>query len=425
MEFDLRAHLRDLSATPPVPPEAVPTAAVLARVHRGRALRTAGAAVASAAAVLAAGAVVYAAPWDGPTPPPADTPHPTTEAPEPTSTHEPSPEPTPIETATPAPPATPSPVALTASGELVELDPSTGDVVRQIAADADWSGPLAVDRERGYVYLTKSTDWDDPEWPGTVQRVSIADATVVDVAHGRSPALAPDGGTLAFVSEATIPDPHEADQAPIEVNTVTTLDLADGSTTSVVDPWPSWGARAVGEPVWSADGARIYLHVGWVDEPFGTQVLVLDPATDTVINEETMAVTPREPRQSWARPIVLPDGRLAVTVDARGPDVGTEPTDLPVEWETGGPNSVDTFAAVVDPVNGSVLEQLEVAGHDVDRIVAAARDGGGLAFVDWRSASGESSSVLHLVGPDGVVELGRSTWGPDGDGEEGIVAISW
>lgn len=88
MEFDLRAHLRDLSAAPTVHPEAVPTDVVLARVRRGRALRATSVAVASAAAVLAVGAVVYASPWQST--PPAQTPRPTATEPAPTTSPEPT-----------------------------------------------------------------------------------------------------------------------------------------------------------------------------------------------------------------------------------------------------------------------------------------------------------------------------------------------
>lgn len=427
MEFDLRTHLRDLGAAPSLPSDAVPAGAVLARVRRGRAVRTVGVGVVSAAAVLAVGAVVYAAPWDQPTPPPADSPRPTTQSPAPTSTQMPSPEPTsaPTPTVPPEQAAGPSPIALTASGELVELDARTGAVLRRIAADAAWAEPLAVDRERGHVYVAKVVMPGEPEWPGgsTVQRVSIAESTVVDVAEGRSPALSPDGRRLAFVSQATTPDPWDEDHALIQVNAVTTLDLTDGSTRSVVDPWGSQDSRAVGDPVWSADGARIYVQTGWVDAPFGAQVLVIDPATDTVLDEASMAVTTQDALQEWSRPVVLPDGRLAVTVSARGPDVGTDPGD-PHSWETGAPDSVDEFAAVVNPANGSVIDRPEVPGFDVDLILAAAPDGG-LAFVDFQHTADASSHVLYLVGPDGVVEIGRWDWSPERETKEGIVAIAW
>lgn len=101
MEFDLVRGLRDLSAAPDVPTDAVPLGPVAARVRRGRTLRAAGVAATSAAAVLVIGAVVYASPWQ-PTPPVAG----------PTPSVEPTPEPP------------PEPVTITWSYEATATSPS-------------------------------------------------------------------------------------------------------------------------------------------------------------------------------------------------------------------------------------------------------------------------------------------------------------
>lgn len=413
MEFDLTQGLRDLSRTPPITP--LPADPVVRRVRRGRAIRTTAVGLATAAVVIGAAAIVNAAPWQNP-PPPAETPAPTVE-PTPSETPEPKP------SQTPARDALPPIVGLTVDGALLELDPDTGQTLRNIANDPDWSGPLALDRERGHVYLTKDLGWDSAGRPGTVQRVSITDGTVVDIDRGRSPALTRDGRTLAYVSTATTPNREAFGPEVVEAYAVTTLDLDSGATRSVIDSFGDSPARSIGSPAWSADGTRIYVHVGWVDGPFQQLVLAVDPATDVTLDESTMALRPRDLGQSWSWPVVLPDGRLVVSIDAQGPEYEPHWPEPDVAWETGSPDSVDVFAAVVDPTTGAVLERLENPRADVDRVVAAGPDGQ-LAFIDLLDGGG-ANWVLYLSGPDRVREIGRGTWRDDDALDEGIAVVAW
>lgn len=406
MEYDLPHGLHDLAQTTPVGP--LPTGDVITRVRRGRTLRTTTIALASAAVVIGAVTLVNAAPWNTAPIPPAT----------PTPTQDPTPDPTPDASPTPAPeetaPAqTPPPLGLSVNGDLVELDPTDGSVVRTIASDPGWVGPLALDRERGTLYVTRHRGWDSDEWPGTVQRVSITDGTIVDIGRGRSPALTRDGRTLAYVSTSAT--------ANGDAYVITTLDVDTGESRTIVDSAADTLARAVGPLAWSADGTLIYLQVGWGDAPFSELVLAVDPAADTMVDDAVSALRPSDLAQSWSHPIVLADGRLVVTVTEVGPDheIGYPESD-DVEWETGAADSVDVFAAVVDPTSGEIVERVEIPGVDVDQVVASGPDDR-IVVIDTVGPH----HVLYLAGPDGAREIGTVEWASDTISDVGIATVAW
>lgn len=386
MEFDLRDHLRDLSAAPSVPAEAVPTTPVLARIRRGRARRATAVATVSAAAVLAIGAVVYAAPWRVPPPPPADTP-------EPTATSEPAPTPTPTETPEPTeepPTATPAPYAITSGGDLIELDPETGAVVRTVASSPDWTESLSLTPDRRYAYVGAMSYSDEgADWPGEIQRVSLADGAVETVlTSANDPAVSPDGTRLAYLAYA----PGDARATE---RSLTVMDLRTGTVTaSIQDEQCVECERIVTTPTWLPDG-RLVIGLGWTDGYPGVAQFLVDPATTATLGAATLLGPDNsgDLQGDWfGRTALAADGTLLVPAEEGSAD----------QWDAryaydrdGGPgsNQPTGLLVVVDRGTGSVLDRIPVDGMPTS--VAAEPDGEAALVVVWPTTGSDVPSVLQ------------------------------
>lgn len=310
MDFDLQSGLHELSRTPAVGPEVVPVDRVLTRVHRERMMRGAGVGALSTGAVVGIAVAAWAVGTDREPPtPPAQT----TAVPTPTPTAEPSPtvEPTPVPTADLGlPPVEPVPtpplVAVTGDGEVVLLDPATGErrlVVGGISTDDPGKVAVTVDRSGSVAYVSHSTG---PDARYEILRISLTSGTTEVVAEGLGPALSPDGGTLAYAGpDASLPEGTESWGLNLR-------DLATGVTRHL-SAGPYDPARWVGQPTWAVDGTAVYLEVGWSE---GGSVARVDPASMTSLEEVQAFDT--GPGQSWSEPDVLDDGRLVLFSRGQG-----------------------------------------------------------------------------------------------------------
>ncbi len=372
MEFDLQRGLHDLSGAPTIGPDAVPTAPVLRRVHRGRTLRAAAAGVASVIVVAGVAAVVHAAPWQAV--PPVQTPAPTVE---PSPTVEPTPDTSPTPDPTPAETATANPiVALTVAYELVEMDPDTGEVLRVIATDDAWTGPISVSPDREYAYVGAAGDVTFD----SIYRVSLRDGTAdVVVEEGSDPAISPDGRTLAYVGLAADPG---SDGEVAGCTAVALLDLDSGEHRFLPDSERCLVERNFERPAWSADGSLLYVSVGWSDAwPPANWIVAVDPGTslqDGLLLEP--AVPGEEMWAGWREPTLLADGRLAVFgYTGGGADWWAEETDY---W-TGS-----SHLAILDPDTSEVVQRIETPGMDL--IDLAAPTGGERLAILTRDPTSES-----------------------------------
>lgn len=315
MEYDLQSALRRLSQSAPVPDEPVGPDTVMTRVRRRRAVRATLTATVGAAAALVTAVAVQAVPWQD-TPPVAPSPTRSATA-EPTPTRTPVSEPTaePTETSRPVVPSPPL-VALTDDGELVLLDPASGETLRVVAQDPGFAfGNLAVDRARGVVYLTREQDPGSDTAGAEVVSVSLADGTVEPLGPGWAPALSPDGTTLAHLGPLEGVPTYER----FTERALILRDLASGVSRWVPDGTGVDFMRGVEEPTWSTDGTRVLVGVGWAGE--------MDPGTGwlTAVDPENPPATLndadrfaegtldgsmpyRQPQQAFS----LPDGRLVV-----------------------------------------------------------------------------------------------------------------
>lgn len=396
MEFDLQRGLRDLSGAPSIAPDAVPTDRVLTRVHRGRALRATAIGAVSLAVVVGAAVAVYAAPWQPV--PPVVTPSPTLEpSPTPDVTPEPTAEPTPTETPEPDLPAI---VGLTSTGDLVELDPESGEVGETyLTGLADPSRTtVTVDRATGVVFFDRLNE-------GTgryeVVRLSLDTGDPQVVAEGFEPALSPDGRTLAYIG--FVPDGSF-------IMAATLLDLESGEARYFPDKEWCECDRSIGTPAWSQDGSHLFVPMSWTDIfPSPAWVVDLRPDQDASLQDGTL-LEPTDPGETlwagWSSPTPLDDGRLAVFGYQGGPDSSSE--DM-TSWTT------TSHIAILDPASAEPVERVETPGLDVVDM-AAAPDGDGLAIV-VRDLTDPASPTWSLYRWDGAGGLRGVA--------QGIVAIAW
>lgn len=287
----------------------------------------------------------------------ATTAKPTASEPEPTTSKEPTTKPD---------PGPPTAFALTLAGDLVELQPQNGAVTRSIASNPLWQdSTLVISPDRAYAYVEAydPTVADGPEWPGEIQRVSLApsepegSATVETVVTAAtSPAVSSDGATLAYLAIA----PGETQSS---VRSLTVMDLATGAVTaSVPDDQCVECERRVTSPTWTPDSSTVILGLGWFDGFPSTSLVAVDPTSTPTLG----AGRPVGPDNSGD---VLADwfGSTAFTAD--GTLLVPAEEGSAAQWEAraafalgDGPdgNQPTGHIAVVDPETGTVLSRIPV-----------------------------------------------------------------
>lgn len=290
---------------------------------------------------------------------------------------------TPVDTSEPTPSATPTPVpelqlvALTSAGDIVVIDPATGETVEVLASGLPIAtnnpSTLALSPDGAVAYV----DSADRQ----VLRVTLADGTTEVVADGFNAEVSPDGATLAFAGRD--------DDAGWGTG-LWLLDLATGTRRHIPDELAVADApRVTTGPAWSPDGGTVYVANGW-DE--GSSILAVDVASTATFGDARV-VGPQDDSLSWAAPSVRADGSLAVFVR----DMGFEPTDASmnitfVDAATGAPGTrIDTPGRWV----------ADLAAHPTDGSLVVVFTDGALAIWDGSElrevAAGFEAAVWHVA----------------------------
>ncbi|MHB1318688.1 MAG: C39 family peptidase, partial [Anaerolineae bacterium] len=232
-------------------------------------------------------------------------------------------------------------------------------------------------------------------------------------ARAWSPAVSPDGGSLAYVLAPSA----EGDSAELWA-----LALASGESHMLVSGAPPWGA-----PAWSPDGG----HLAW---PVGDELLVLDPEDGS----ELKSVTTLLPDMARPDPVWSADGTTVYT--PRWTDGALALWALPLEGESRNLTPLDPalpWAAAPAPGAGLTLwhagelRLLDVAapGEPVPAPAAMrapvslswSPDGERLALADWAGALWIAEPGTWPEAPGfSAVGLSKVTW----ESEEALVLLS-
>ncbi|MBB2924058.1 hypothetical protein [Cellulomonas cellasea] len=386
MGYDLRRGLHDLGDQPPQGGTALDADRVLGRVRRARAARAAAVGVTSAAAVLGLTLAVQAFPLtdDGPRPGPAATSEP---APTPTPTATPEQTPTQAPTSTLEPTQAPPPVvplvAVTAEGDVVTLDPATGERLATLYSGIDVGDGMVgvtMDHERGVVYVAQRPA--DGQAKGEILRIPVGGAAELLLARAWSPLLSPDGTFL--VAHAVDPESNASSLAFV--------DLASGDVRYLTQGSDSAGLW-LNPHSWSPDGATLYLNIG-VEESSGLRTL---PVGATSLDEA--GLIPSSEGEEWEQTVPVGPDLLAVSVRGEG-------------WEPAD----ETFGLrLVDRVSGSPVDEIDGMRGRWARDLVATRDGGLVVLAGTWSAPTPELTYDGLYRWDGAEGLVLLT--------EGIVAV--
>ncbi|MFS0702322.1 hypothetical protein AB6N24_20300 [Cellulomonas sp. 179-A 4D5 NHS] len=388
MGYDLRRGLHDLGDQPPQGGTPLDPERVLGRVRRARAARAAAVGVTSAAAVLGLTLAVQALPLTGddPRPGPAATSEPVP-SPTPTATGQPSPAPsgTPSPTAeSAAPPAVLPLVAVTADGEVVTLDPATGERLTTLHTGvdvADGMVDVTMDHARGVVYVAQRPA--DGAAKGEILRIPVAGgAAELFLARAWSPLLSPDGTLLAA---------HALDPTT-NASSLAVVDLASGDV-RYLPQVDDYAGRWLEPYSWSPDGSTLYLSIG-AEDSSGLRTLPLDA---TSLDEAGLIVSGEG--EEWETTVPLGPGLLAVAVRGEG-------------WEP----ATETFGLrLVDRASGAPVDEIDGMRGRWARDLVATSDGGLVVLAGrWSAPTPELTydGLYRWDGAEGLVLLA-----------EGIVAV--
>lgn len=383
--FDLRRHLAALGDEPVTGDDRLPVHVLEARVRRGRSLRVSGIVGAAAAAVVGIAVAVQALPADR-VPAPAETPTPTVTEPAPSPDPTPEPTETPTEdpepdgTATPPPDAVvvPTLLALTVEGDLVELEPGTGAVVRVVTSGLSVYDPgkiglaVAPDGTRAWV-----TTWDDAQVNPLLVEVSLADGARRTVGVGVNPAISPDGSTLAY--PGPLPGRDFGDSWGLNL-----LDVASGDVRHLPEPFT--GESDLFSVDWSVDGSTLVLP-----SASGASLRIL-PAGATSLDEAAVVGTAAE-GTTWDEPQVLADGTVLVAT-SNDPYEPTATGWAVVDLDTGA--LLESGTTVTE---GGPNEVVGLATHPTERraavLVGQSEDPD---RPSWRLASWEDGVLTDIGG---------------------------
>lgn len=384
MGYDLRRGLHDLGDQPPQGGSPLDPGRVLGRVRRTRAVGAAAVGVTSAAAVLGLTFAVQAFPLagDGARPGPAATGEPVP-SPTPTTTAEPSPTPSLSPSPTPVPPPAALPlVAVTVAGEVVTLDPATGERLATI-----WTGigvedvgrvDVTTDRARSVVYVGHRSAAGENE----ILRIPVDGGEPEVLGRGWSPLLSPDETFLvaAAVDPAT------------DASALAVVDLASGGVRYLPQP-DDYTGRWLRPYSWSPDGTTLYLAVG-VEESSGLRTLPVDA---TSLDQAGLIASSEG--EEWEHTVPLGPDLLAVAVRGEGSQPATERFGL----------------RLVDRASGAPVDEIEGMRGRWTYDLVATSDGGLVVLAgSWSAPTPELvlDGLYRWDGAEGLVLL-----------SEGIVAV--
>ena len=297
----------------------------------------------------------------------------------------PAPEPTEEPNGDASPTPTPTPdepnaiAAVTAGGDVVLMDPESGEQIDQVLGGISTDDPakngIAISPDGQTIFVVRpAQELSENE----IVRVDRESGESEVLANGGAPAVSPDGQTLAYtvVENGLQPTPaivvHDLESGDERVL------RSEGADTFVF----------ISELTWWADGSELAFMAGEIQ----TGIHVVD--ADAASLDAARRVGPVDLDHSWRSSAVVEDDRLAVVAVAGDP----------VQRELWTVQVVDRDGTVVE--EPLPVERIEAAG------VASRPGESGLAVIDGTGPDG--GTLMLWDGGDQLTAL-----------MEGVVAVAW
>jgi len=171
----------------------------------------------------------------------------------------------------PVSPGRPDIVAVTTRGELVVLDPLSGEARRILVAGGVAGGAVAVSPDGRTAYFAARHGCQDE-----IESVPVAGGRPEPVTAGVLPAVSPDGKELAFVRQGNGTGCHHLATSGDEV----VIRHLPGGGETVLEPMAKPGPpHPVSRLSWSPDSRRLLVSAGPAQDNEGWQLVQVDPAT--------------------------------------------------------------------------------------------------------------------------------------------------
>lgn len=272
---------------------------------------------------------------------------------------------------TSSPAAEPGIVAVTTSGALVVLDPSTGAVTRTLVSSGvavSSGGPqgedeISVSPNGGTVYFTGRANCSD-----SVESVPAAGGTPTVVTTGQLPAISPSGSKLAFTQQDEGDCTGSQDWAQNYSVVIRTLSTGSQVTYPMA---PNDAGQILPDPIthlsWAPGGGDLAVSIGSFQDNLGYSLRVLNPSAaqfySTGPGTTTIPVTSSPTGSYYNEAVYLPDGNLFVNRNCCMGVPVTHPADSNLMQEISTSGSLVRTVAIGIPTDDHTSLSVDPGGN--------------------------------------------------------------
>src|SRR5215472_9913456 len=216
-------------------------------------------------------------------------------------------------------PARPGILAVTKTGALVRIDPTTGSTQQTLVASGVLGDEISVSPDQSTIYYAQRSGCDTE-----IKSISAAGGTPASIAPGQLPAISPDGTKLAFARQPVLTDagcmPNQSNLAILFKIDIRTLPAGGDNVLSAPPELQSSGLFApISHLSWAADSMRLAVSVASVQDNEGWSLNIIDTSVARYYvppgsGVTAVPVTGSDAQRSYIREgIFLPSGNLFIS----------------------------------------------------------------------------------------------------------------
>ena len=166
-------------------------------------------------------------------------------------------------------------LAVTKTGALVRIDPTTGSIRQTLVASRVLGDEISVSPDHSTVYYAQRSGCD-----AEIKSISTGGGTPTSIAPGQLPAISPDGAKLAFARQPLLTPgclPNQPNLASLFKVVIHTLPAGSETVLSVSPQVQSSGLFApISHLSWEADNVRLAVSTTAVQDNEGWALSIVD-----------------------------------------------------------------------------------------------------------------------------------------------------